>query len=128
MKHTPIRLGPLALLLTVISICLTVLAILTITTAQADRRMSERYADAVEQRYALEAEGQRLLRDLREDPGRAASLERGEDGLLRTELRRDDFTLRIALREDGDGYTVVSWRQAREWEIAEEPIHIWTGH
>ena len=40
MKQVPIKLGPLALLLAVISICLTTLAILTFTTARADLRLA----------------------------------------------------------------------------------------
>ena len=55
MKHVPIRLGPLALLLAVISICLTILAVLSFTTGQADLRLAQRYADTVTERYALEA-------------------------------------------------------------------------
>ena len=64
MRKTPVKLGPLALLLTVISICLTTLAVLTFTTARADRSLAEKYADTVAVRYGLEAEGQRFLRDL----------------------------------------------------------------
>ena len=44
MKQVPIKLGPLALLLTVISICLTTLAILTFATARADWRLAEKHA------------------------------------------------------------------------------------
>ena len=61
MKQVPIKLGPLALLLTVISICLTVLAILTFTTARADMALAEKYADTIRLRYELEAEGQSFL-------------------------------------------------------------------
>ena len=52
-NRTPIRLLPLALLLTVISICLTVLAILTFSTAGADLRLAEKYAETVRTRYEL---------------------------------------------------------------------------
>ena len=55
MKQVPIKLGPLALLLTVISICLTTLAILSFTTASADLRLAEKYADTVQTRYELES-------------------------------------------------------------------------
>ena len=58
MKKPPFRLGPLALLLTVISICLTILAILTFTTARADLRLSAEYAQTTKARCALEAQGQ----------------------------------------------------------------------
>ena len=42
MKHVPIKLGPLALLLAVISICLTTLALLNVSTAKADERLAEK--------------------------------------------------------------------------------------
>ena len=47
MKRVPIKLGPLALLLAVISICLTMLALLTCSTARADRRLAEKFAQTV---------------------------------------------------------------------------------
>ena len=50
----PVKLGPLALLLTVISICLTTMAILTFATARADRRLAEKYAATVRLRYELD--------------------------------------------------------------------------
>lgn len=61
MKHIPIKLGPLALLLTVISICMTVLGLLTFTTARGDLSLAEKYGDTVRLRYELEAEGQAFL-------------------------------------------------------------------
>ena len=69
MNKAPIRLGPLALLLTVVSICLAILAILTFTTARADLRLAEKYALTVRERYALEKEGQEYLAAL--NAGRA---------------------------------------------------------
>ena len=56
MNQVPVKLGPLALLLTVISICLTTLAILTFSTARADGRLAERYAETVTLRYELISE------------------------------------------------------------------------
>ncbi|MBQ6370387.1 MAG: hypothetical protein IJJ21_02250, partial [Firmicutes bacterium] len=61
MKQVPIKLGPVALLLTVITICLTVMAILTLTTAAADQAMANRFADSAQIRFSLEAEGQQFL-------------------------------------------------------------------
>ena len=62
MRHIPIKLGPLALLLAVISICMTTLGILTFTTAGADLVMAEKYAATVRNRYELEYQGQSFLR------------------------------------------------------------------
>ena len=61
MNHAPVKLGPLALLLTVISICLTILSILTYTTAGADDRLAQRYAQTTTERYELEIAGQEAL-------------------------------------------------------------------
>ena len=79
MKNPPIRLGPLALLLAVISICLTILAILTFTTARADLRLAEKYAETVQARYALEKDGQEYLARL--NAGREAAPAPDEDGV-----------------------------------------------
>ena len=57
MKKTPIRLGPLMILLLVISIALTTLALLTVTTSRADRALAERFAASVSARYGLERDG-----------------------------------------------------------------------
>ena len=63
MKQLPVKLGPLALLLTVISICLTTLSILTFTTARADASLARKYADTVTARYSLMNQGEEFLRD-----------------------------------------------------------------
>ena len=126
MKQVPIRLGPLALLLTVISICLTILAILTFTTARADLRLAEKYAQTVRERYALEEEGQEYLADLH--AGRVSAPEPGEDGVCRVELERDGYWLRIGLLDDGQGgYEIVSWRQEKSWEQTETIDNLWSG-
>ncbi len=126
MSKTPVRLGPLALLLTVISICLAILAILTFTTVRADCRLAEKYAATVQARYALEKEGQEHLAAL--SSGREPAPEPDEDGLLRIELEKEGYLLHIALLPDGeDGYEIVSWRQEKPWEQEEIIDNLWDG-
>ncbi len=110
MEDTPIRLGPLSLLLTVVCICLSVLAILTFATARADRALAERYADTVSTRYALEREGQSFL--LTAEPGAEAVFE------------RDGMRLRVALDDNGD---VICWTVDKEWKQDETIGGLWTG-
>ena len=57
MKQIHVRLGPLALLLTVIVICMTVLALLAVTTARGDLSMARRYAESVETRLCCHSYG-----------------------------------------------------------------------
>ncbi len=126
MNKAPVRLGPLALLLTVISICLAILAILSFTTARADLRLAEKYAETVQARYALEQDGQEYL--CRLSAGTEAAPEPDEDGVRRVELERDGFLLRIALLDDGQGgWTVLSWRQEKLWEQKETIDNLWSG-
>lgn len=122
MKHVPIKLGPLALLLTVISICMTTLGILAFATARADWNLAQKYADTVGTRYALEAQGQRFLRDAAEAwqeggmPEGFAGTRTGEDGVVSKIFEEGEFSLRIEIVSEGGGLRVVSWRINREWE------------
>ncbi|MBQ4187688.1 MAG: hypothetical protein II642_07375, partial [Firmicutes bacterium] len=92
-----------------------VLAILTFTTARADLRLAEKYAQTVQTRYALERQGQEFLRNLSEtDPGDYGLMdwERDAAGVYWTEFEQDGASLRIGFRPDREaGFTVVSWRQ-----------------
>ena len=99
MEETPIRLGPLALLLTVVSICLSVLAILTFTTAWADHALAEQYGETVQTRYALEQQGQRFL---------------AEAGMR----------LHGALDDSG---AVIRWTMDREWTENNTIDGLWPG-
>ena len=131
MKQTPIKLGPLALLLTVISICLTTLAILAFTTARADYRLAERYAQTVETRYALEIQGQEFLRELSETDLADYGLmdwDRDYAGVYWTEFEQDGARLKIGFRPDRKGgYTVVSWRQEKGWVEDDSLGTLWDG-
>ena len=110
MNHVPIKLGPLALLLTVVSICLTVLAILTFTTARADLALAEQYAETVQTRYALEQQGQEFL----------ATAEPG----LGQVFEKDGMRLTVVLDENG---TVARWNLEREWNLEETINDLWLG-
>lgn len=138
MKHIPVKLGPLALLLTVISICMTVLGILAFTTARADLSLARRHGDTVRTRYELEAEGQAFLgeahRALESAGGDRAGLlglegtEAGEDGVIRKSISRDSFTLTVGIVLDTEGgIRIVDWSIQKEWEPKEEMGNLWSG-
>lgn len=63
MKETQklVRMGVLHLLVLVIALCLTVLAVLTLATANASERLSAREAQQLHEVYALEVKGQEFL-------------------------------------------------------------------
>ena len=128
MKQIHVRLGPLALLLTVIVICMTVLALLAVTTARGDLSMARRYAESVETRYSLEAKGQAFLCEAARDPGSLDFLERDEDGTRWNVLSENGMSLRIGLIGQGKSFRVVSWQLVQEsWEPNDDIGGLWSG-
>ena len=128
MKEYPIRLAPLALLLTVISICMTVLGILTYATARADINLAETYAETVRTRYELEARGQNWVGGLIAPADGQTAPSPDEDGVIRAEFR-DDGGLILhagAVIEDG-GPRIVEWRFEHEWEEDTSIGKLWDG-
>ena len=117
MKKVPIRLGPLALLLTVISICLTVLSVLSFVSARADLALAEKYAQTVKTRYELETEGQEYLRDAALSGSRAAE----------KVFEKDGSKLSIELRPSGNGFIISKWLHEKEWEPDESIGDLWNG-
>ena len=97
MKNTPIRLGLLALLLTIISICMAVLAMLSVSSSHADLRLSERFAQSVKTRYELEEEGQLFLKQMNESP---------KDEIISKDIEKDGFVLSIELQLKDDEYII----------------------
>lgn len=131
MKQTPVKLGPLALLLTVISICLTALAILSFTTSRADMRLAEKYAETVKIRYELESQGQEFLTEAEKSAGSLSSLPGvtvDDDGrTVYRELALEGSVLKIGLVPDGDGFRIVEWRHEREWTPDNDIGNLWNG-
>lgn len=137
MKHIPIRLGPLALLLTVISICMTTLGILSFTTARADLSLAMKYASTVQERYALEKEGQRFLSEVGaalaegngpEVLGLFDGTEVDEAGVVHRTLEQGESRLQVGILPEGkDGFRVVEWRLQKDWVPDDGMGDLWDG-
>jgi len=133
MKELPIRLGPLSLLLTVIVLCMTTLSILTFSTARADLRLAEIYADTVRTRYELETRGQDFLAAA--ERGGLAAASPLADAVEHDGVRcraafetTDGFRLEIVLEQAADGWTVREWTHTRAWEENTEIGNLWQGN
>ncbi len=128
MNQTPIRLGPMALLLTVISICLTTLSILTFTTSRADLKLAGRYADTIAQRYEIMNEGEAFLADA---PENLSQMTPAEDGTYTKEIEKDGLMLSIAIRPDKNapkGYQRIRFAVTKEWTQDLDPGNLWLGN
>jgi len=112
----PVRMGPLALLLSVISICMAVLSMLSLANSSADMRLAKRYANTVEIRYQLEEEGQRYLNQLDEDVQQ-----------IEKEFEKDGYRLRISLSRNEEGYEIRNWKIEKIWEESSDYGDLWNG-
>ena len=132
MTHIPIKLGPLAVLFAVISICMTTLGILAFTTARADFSLAEEYADTVRIRYELEAEGQRFLQTAAQSLQEGKNLEMlentetDEEGIVWRTFEKGEFGLRVGVAEESGTLRIVNWRLQKEWE-PDEDMNLWSG-
>ena len=133
MNQVPIKLGPLALLLTVISICLTTLAILTYTTAGADLRLAEKYADTVTKRYEWMNQGAEFLQSAQEqvESGQPVSAlpdtDTDADGVTWYEKEQDEMKLSLGVREEAGDLVIESFRVTKEWSEDLDLGNLWPG-
>lgn len=131
MHQIPIKLGPLALLLTVISICLTTLSILTFTTASADMRLAQRYAQTVQERYALEIKGQEYISEAEKSLAEGdniwlTELRRRADGSYEQVLEEGDTKLTIRFYVVGSEIQVNAWQMIKGWQ-EDDSLNVWQG-
>lgn len=131
MSHK-IRLGPIAVFLAVVAVVLTTLATLTTATSNADTVLAKRFADVTRTRYALEAEGQKMLSDFDESAAKGGADGGGfelKDGVYTASIEKDGYVLNIELTQpDDDGaYDIKKWKITKIWD-ADSPVDdIWTG-
>ncbi|MBR0398474.1 MAG: hypothetical protein IJI10_09430 [Eubacterium sp.] len=137
MSHK-IRLGPIAIFLTVIAAVLATLAMLTVATSRADATLAERFAIVTSLRYELETDGNRFLQQidssLRTDgllelPEGAEQLDNGN---VHYNVEKEGYALdvEVAVLPDGSdagNYEVVDWKISKIWKGADPFENLWPG-
>lgn len=133
-RFSPPAVGGISLLVVFAVLCLTVFALLALTTAQANVRLADASARAVEEYYAADCKAQEILARLRggERPegvqisGVIASY---AVPLSDTQELQVDVALDSLLSDAAaDGCTVLRWQvvSTEEWE-SDSSIEIWDG-
>ncbi len=133
--------GASSLLVIFSVLCLTVFALLSLSTVSANHRITEKNTQALKAYYQAEEEANRTLAQLREGrvpsgvrAGRAEVFEdRGEESVYEYSCRISDTqSLMVTVwidAEDGTGdYKVLRWQQVStyDWEN-DEHIPVYTG-
>ena len=129
-----LRLGPVAVFLTVVAIILTTLATLTIATSRADAVLAERFADMTAIRYSLEKEGNEFLYETARKLEKGSTLnsipelKRTADGLYEYRTEKDGYELSIRLEPSGgNDFSIEEWKITKIWNEEELSQDVWLG-
>ena len=117
--------GASSLLVIFSVLCLTVFALLSLSTASANHSISQRNSKALAEYYQAEEEANRVLADLRE--GKAAEGVVKKGGEAEYSVRISD-TKKLMVKVSLDDYSVLRWQEVSEpyWE-PDEHIPVYTG-
>lgn len=123
--------GGSSLLVIFAVLCLTVFALLGLSTVQADGRLSDASAEAVSAYYAADCQAEAILARLR-----AGDLPEGVEETVTPEGRTCAYTcpisdtqlLAVEVRLEGTDYTVLRWQavSTADW-AADETLDLWDG-
>lgn len=134
MKQNTKQIGILGVLLLAVTVCLAVLAVLALTTAEADRRLAERNREVTVETYAQEREAQLWLSeaDGQMKSGTALAALPGtqtQDGITLKVLQDgENGAFVIGLTDDGAGsYRIVLWKPVTDWTPNTEIGTLWAG-
>ncbi len=126
-KFSPPAVGASSLLVIFAVLCLTVFALLSISTVRADGRLGDKVQSAVSGYYAADCQAERLLAQLR-----AGEMPEGvteENGVYTYACPISDTqVLAVQVALDGDSYEILRWQalSSVSWE-ADDRIPVWSG-
>lgn len=129
---SPAAVGGSSLLVIFAVLCLTVFALLTLSTAAADSRLSQDAADAVEAYYQADSQAEALwarLRDGEQPKEVTKTMEDAGSTLYKyTVPISQEQELQVCLRLKDGTWTVVQWQavSTADWQ-ADEDLTVWDG-
>lgn len=119
------RIGSVAVLFSIVILCVAIFSILTVVTALSDQKMADRYAQQITKTYTCLNFGEVWL--ARADAylqgeGPLPEDTREEDGILTTEIHFDGTVLLAQVRRSPEGLQILRWDLTNQWQ----PEQSWT--
>lgn len=127
MKEKRFHIGSVAVLFSVVAICMAIFCTLTMMTAISDAKSSQRYGEHLQAVYRCENLGQLWLSQVDAHLKTGAALPENtvvEGSTIRTEIISDGIRLEILLETSGEDYTIRRWSCATLWE-SEDSWSLW---
>lgn len=139
-RSSPPAIGGASLLVVFAVLCLTVFALLSLTTVQADVRIADASAKAVTDYYAADRKAQEVLACLRTGAPTPEDVPVGWSNDLSGNwveriyyytipiTDRQDLEVEVAIGLDRADYEILRWQavSSGEWEI-DETLDLWDG-
>ena len=126
-REAPPAVGGSSLLVIFAVLCLTIFALLSLSTVQADRRMAEASYQAVQGYYEADTEAELILANLRS--GNLPDNVTKKDNLYSYTCQvSENQALEVEVQITEDSYRVLRWQlvSTTEWE-ADESLDVWNG-
>lgn len=126
-RFSPPAVGASSLLVIFAVLCLTIFALLSVSSVQADERLSRAYAQTVAGYYAAETEAEEILARLRAgDIPPNVSYDADADIYSYACIISDTQRLAVQVRVNGAAYRVISWQQQStvDW-TTDDTLELW---
>ena len=126
-REAPPAVGGSSLLVIFAVLCLTIFALLSLSTVQADRRMAEASYQAVQGYYEADTEAELILANLRS--GNLPDNVTKKDNLYSYTCQvSENQALEVEVQITEDSYRVLRWQlvSTTEWE-ADDGLDVWDG-
>lgn len=108
-------------------LCLTVFALLSVSTVQAQTRLAESSRNAVISYYRADSQAEEILASLRKGESCEGVSQNGDVYTYTCQIS-DTQVLAVAVEIDGNNYKILYWQAVStvDWE-AEEALPVWDG-
>lgn len=126
-RFSPPAVGGSSLLVIFAVLCLTVFALLGLSTVQADGRLSDASASAVAGYYAADRQAERILARLRTGELPEGVAVSGDTYTYSCAIS-DTQALEVEVRLDGADYTILRWQavSTAKWQT-DNTLDLWDG-
>jgi hypothetical protein len=126
-SNVPVLLGASSLLVIFAVLCLSVFAMLSISTVQADSRLGQQTREAVAAYYLADCQAEEILAGLRAGEVPDSVEQQGDIYSYSCDIS-DSQTLAVQVRVVGQEYTILRWQEVSiaDWQ-ADEQLRVWSG-
>ena len=126
-RFSPPAVGGSSLLVIFAVLCLTVFALLSLGTVQADRRLADASAASVQAYYEADCRAEEILAQLRSGQRPEGVSGEGNEYWYVCPIS-DTQSLQVRVRLDGDKWTVLQWQVVSTvlWE-PDQSLDLWDG-